>query len=173
MCILPKFLYLLQALPIQIASSYFDQTSALFFDFIWAHKRPRLNKLQLILPKQYGGLAVPDPRRYQHATHLTRFIDWNRHQSIKLWTLLEQTQCDIALNRAPWCHNVLPRDMKNHSLTDTTVRTCSFLFTQYRLMTTGNSRVHTRIHRPYLLLPEKLWLLPSLPLTKCPVANHV
>lgn len=44
MCIHPKFPYLLQALPIQIPSRYFDQNSALFFDFIWAHKKPRLNK---------------------------------------------------------------------------------------------------------------------------------
>lgn len=134
MCILPKFLYLLQALPVQIPFSYFDQASALFFDFIWAHKRPRLNRRQLTLPKTHRGLAVPDLRKYYYATHLTRLIDWNRHQSTKLWTRLEQTRCDIPLNRIPWCHHVLPREVKkNHPLIGMTARTCSFLFTHYRL----------------------------------------
>lgn len=134
MCILPKFLYLLQALPIQMPSSYFDQVRAVFFDFIWAHKRPRLNRRQIMLPKQYGGLAVPDLRKYYQATHLTRLIDWNRHQSMKLWTSLEQAQCEIPLDRAPWCHNSLPRVVKNHPLIGTTTQLCSTLFTRADLV---------------------------------------
>lgn len=139
---------LLQALPIQIPSSYFDQTSALFFDFIWAHRRPRLNRRQLTLPKLYGGLAVPDLRKYYNATHLTRLIDWNRHQSIKLWTQLEQTQCEIPLNRSPWCYDVLPRIIKNHPLIDVTARTCTSLFTRHRLTSLDSPL------RPILGTPE-------------------
>lgn len=138
MCILPKFLYLMQALPIHIPSSYFAQTSALFFEFIWAHKRPRLNRRQLTLPNSFGGLAVPDLRKYFYATYLTRLIDWNRHQSTKQWTRLEQTQCDIPLNRTSLIHHVLPRKVNNHPLIGLTVRTCSSLFTRYRLSSSNS-----------------------------------
>lgn len=125
---------MLQALPIQIPSSYFDQINALFFDFVWAHKRPRLARRLLTLPKLYGGLAIPDLRKYYYATHLTRLIDWNRHQTTKLWTRLEQTQSDIPLNRAPWCYDRLPSTVKTHPLIGVTIRTCAALFTRFRLI---------------------------------------
>lgn len=74
-CILPKFLYLFQALPIQIPLSYFKQVQALFTRFVWAQKKPRLSRTLLTLPKQYGGLALPDVRRYYQAVQLGRVID--------------------------------------------------------------------------------------------------
>lgn len=138
MCILPKFLYLMQALPIQIPTRYFDQTNSLFLDFIWSHKRPRINRKQITLPKLYGGLAVPDICKYQQATHLTRLIDWNRHNTTKLWTKLEQAQCAIPLDRAPWCHDLLPGNMKNHPLIGTTTRICSSIFTRLHLTSPGS-----------------------------------
>lgn len=148
MCILPKFLYLIQALPVHIPSHYFVQASALFFNFIWAHKRPRLNKRLLTLPKTYGGLAVPDIHKYQQATHLTGLIDWNRHQSTKLWTQLEQSQCPVPLKRAPWCHVSLLEYMKNHPLIGVTTRIRASLFARLRLAPFGSPL------RPILGTPE-------------------
>lgn len=102
----------------------------------------------LTLPKLYGGQAVPDLHKYHQATRLTRVINWNRHQSTKLWPQLEQSQCSIPLNRAPWCHNSLPRDMKNHPLIVTTTQTCSSLFIGFRLMPPDS------LLRPILGTPE-------------------
>lgn len=116
MSMLSKFLYLLQALPIYIPSHYFKLIQRVFFEFIWAHKHPRLKRDQLTLPKQYGVLAVPEVCKYYQAVHLSRLIDWNGHQDIKLWVQLEQAQSAISLCRASWCYNALPRDVKNHPL---------------------------------------------------------
>lgn len=116
--------------------------------FIWAHKRPRINRRQLTLPKLYGGLAVPDLRKYQQATHLSRLIDWNRHSTTKLWTQLEQAQCTVPLDRAPWCHDLLPRDMKSHPLIGVTTRICSSLFARPHL-----TSLNTPL-RPILGTPE-------------------
>lgn len=80
MSILPKFLYPMQALPIHIPATYFNQVQKTFTEFIWARKRPRLSKKLLVLPKQHGGLALPDIRAYYRAVHLGRLIDWCRHQ---------------------------------------------------------------------------------------------
>lgn len=57
MSILPKYLYLLQALPIKIPPSYFRQVQALFMRFVWACKKPCLPCSQLYLPKQFSGLS--------------------------------------------------------------------------------------------------------------------
>lgn len=84
MCILPKKLYLFQALPIKLPSHYFKQAGTLFIRFIWAHKRPHLPQHQLSLPKQYGGLALNDVWKNYQATHLGRFIDWWWHYRSEL-----------------------------------------------------------------------------------------
>lgn len=84
MYILPKFLYLLQTLPISIPSSFFRQTHAQFNRFIWANRKPCLPRSLLSLPKINGGLAVPDVRKYYQDVHLGRVIDWCRHGDSKL-----------------------------------------------------------------------------------------
>lgn len=63
--ILPKFVCLLQALPIHIP-----------VDYIWARKRPRLRQTLLSIPKHHSGLAMPDIRTYYYAAHLSRLINW-------------------------------------------------------------------------------------------------
>lgn len=97
MSILPKFIYLIQALPIHIPPLFFKQIHSLFTRFVWAHKRPRLRRTQMTLPKQYGELALPDIRIYYLASHLGRILDWRRNKQSKLWVQLEQSQSHIPL----------------------------------------------------------------------------
>lgn len=127
MSILPKFLYLLQTIPIRIPVNYFNQVRAAFIHFLWAGKRPRPHRGVLSLPKSNGGLAMLDLRTYYRATHLSRLIDWCRHTHTKLWTRIEQAQSVIPLPRAPWCHTSLPIENSRHPLIGNTVRICSQL----------------------------------------------
>lgn len=108
MTILPKCLYLLQAVPIHIPAGYFRQVHSAFIAFIWTRKRPRINKKIHSLQKQNGGLAMPDIRTYYHAIHLCRLIDWCRHRETKLWPQLEQAQSETPLHRVPCCYSALP-----------------------------------------------------------------
>lgn len=82
MSFLPKFLYLLQALPIYVPSTYFNQIRTLFSYLIWAHKRLCLNKRQPSLPKQYGGLAVPD-LQYVYTTKRSAWADLSNGTTIR------------------------------------------------------------------------------------------
>lgn len=123
--ILPKFLYQLQVLPIHIPANYFQQIRKVFFEYIWNHK---LKRSQLTLPKQLGGLAVPDVHKYYQAVNLGRLVDWNRHRTLKLWIQLKQGQSSVPLNRAPWCYNSLPNEVKSHPLLGQTTKVCSLLY---------------------------------------------
>lgn len=147
MMILPKFLYLMQALPIHIPIAYFKQIQSLFTEFIWAKKRPRLSHKLLILPKQHGGLAVPDIRGYYQAVHLGRLIDWCIHQGTKLWTQLEQNQTTVPLNRAPWCYKTLPMETKRHPLIGNTTRVCFQLISQAHI-SSHNSPLYPILGNP-------------------------
>lgn len=108
MCILPKFLYLFQALLIRIPPHFFKQAHSIFIKLIWAHSKPCLPRHYLTLPKLHEGLALPNVKKYYLAVHLGRVIDWNRNYRDKLWMQLEQAQTDIPLKGALWCFNQLP-----------------------------------------------------------------
>lgn len=133
MSILPKFLYLLQALPIRIPISYLKQVNALFIKFVWAYKKPRFSFHLMTLPKQHGGLAFPDIRAYYQAIHIGRIVDWCRHSRSKLWALIEQAQTCIPLSKALWCYDHLQPPLKSHPLIGTTLRIGSVASKQYSL----------------------------------------
>lgn len=61
MSILPKFLYLFQALPIHIPSVFFKQVSTLINKFIWADKRPRIRRGLLTLQTELGYCSTGRP----------------------------------------------------------------------------------------------------------------
>lgn len=117
MSILPKFLYLIQALPIQIPFSFIKQVHALFTRFVWAHKKPRLSRTSMTLRRS-------GPTGYQTIlfSHLGRILDWRRNAQTKLWVQLEQSQTHIPLKGTLWCYNSLPSDLKSHPLIGTTLR---------------------------------------------------
>lgn len=100
MSILPKFLYLFQALPIAIPAVFFRQISTLFTKFISANKWPRISRSLMIIPKCFGGVAVPHVSKYHQAAHIGRVIDWCRHTEFKLWTDMEQQVSPVPLHRA-------------------------------------------------------------------------
>lgn len=139
MSILPKFLYLMQALPVNIPTAYFRKVQSTFTTFVWAKQRPRLSNKILVLPKQSGGLALPDVRAYYQAVHLGRLIDWCRHHETKLWTQLEQNQSIVPLRRAPWCCPAVPIEIKRHPLIGNTLEICA--------------RLLSRAPRPHQILP--------------------
>lgn len=90
MNIVPKFLYLFQALPISAPLAFFSQIQAVFTKFIWASRHPRINRSLLTLPKEAGGIEVPDLYKYYQAAQLSRIIDWCRYGDSKRWITIEQ-----------------------------------------------------------------------------------
>lgn len=119
MSILPKFFYLFQTLPISIPAALFRQINTLFTK---AHKLPRISRRLLTLPKIYGGIAVPDVRKYYQAAHPCRVIDWCRHKDLKLLTHIAQQFNPVPLHRAPWCFTSLPASLTLHPTIGPTLR---------------------------------------------------
>lgn len=139
--------YLFQALPIRIPPSYFKQVQALLIRFVWAPIKPCFQHTQLSLAKQYGGLALPDARKYYQAIHLGRVIDCRRHSVSKLWGQSEQSQTNIPLKSALWCYDSLPQELKSHSL----IRTILLHSSQASLLaslTTKNSPLSPILGHP-------------------------
>ena len=104
MTILPRFLYAMQTIPIFLPSSFFSSYRKACTSFIWRGKSPRIKLSRLNLPKNKGGIALPDLKKYHQATLLTRIVDWNIHQAVKGWVKLERIQFPQDLHILPWIH---------------------------------------------------------------------
>ena len=60
MNILPRYLFLFQALPAEIPSKQFYELNKMTSRFIWQGKKPRVNIKTLQLPKEQGGMGLPN-----------------------------------------------------------------------------------------------------------------
>lgn len=101
MNVMPRLLYLLQAIPIGLPPAFFSSYKRICRSFIWASKQPRLSWDRLVLPKRLGGLGLPDLQKYQWACHLTRLVDWHKHRQAKDWVELEDSFASLPFMELP------------------------------------------------------------------------
>lgn len=64
MNILPRYLYLFQALPVEISSKQWSELDKINSRYIWQGKKPRIKFKTLQLPTEEGGMALPHFRNY-------------------------------------------------------------------------------------------------------------
>lgn len=74
MNILPRLLYLFQALPVEVPQHQFLMWDKLISSFICDGKKPRLRYSTLELAKHMGGLALPNLKYFYAASFLQ--TDW-------------------------------------------------------------------------------------------------
>lgn len=114
MNVLPGILYLLQAIPIEPPSNFFQKLRKLFSTFIWTGEQPRISLDRLMTPKDRGRISLPSIRKYYLACQLQRISDWCVHDSSKAWVAVLQSQMQCPLESLTW----LPPDPTTHHLRD-------------------------------------------------------
>lgn len=76
MNILPRLLYLFQSLPVDILPKQFILWDKVISRFIWEGKRARIRYCTLNLPKERGGMALPNLKLYYQAAQLRPLVVW-------------------------------------------------------------------------------------------------
>uniref|UniRef100_A0A3Q3BAI7 Reverse transcriptase domain-containing protein n=1 Tax=Kryptolebias marmoratus TaxID=37003 RepID=A0A3Q3BAI7_KRYMA len=76
MIVLPKFLYLFQAIPLNPPDGFFTKIQTILNNFIWNNRRARLRLSLLYLPYDRGGLGVPNFKWYYWAAQLSSASCW-------------------------------------------------------------------------------------------------
>lgn len=128
MNLLPRVLYLMQALPVKLPKTFFKRLHREVISFIWGNKHPRLSRHILSLPRDRGGVGLPDFFRYYSSIHLHRLLDRCTRQKVKRWVDLERGVCPYPIEGLPWLSSTLPPVIQSHPLISTTILVTQKIF---------------------------------------------
>lgn len=136
MVILPRLLYLLRSLPVEIPLKFFKQLQAILTGFLWGQGRPRVKFSLLTRPKKRGGMGLPHFFNYYLASHLTRVIDWHCHRKSKHWVQLEESLTPGGLRFSPWIPwGGLHKSTQKHPMTGVTLKAFQTIIKKFDLTT--------------------------------------
>ena len=89
MNIQPRLLYLFQSLPVEVPQAQFTKWDKLISRFVWEGRRPRIRFTTLQLPKDKGGMALPNLRQYFYAAQIRPLLCWGNNTAITRWKDIE------------------------------------------------------------------------------------